>query len=392
MRGFPEVADVFRAHGTNYRQTHEMPLRHLRVMRAIEVCRTAVLGGHVDECDHCGSLTISYNSCRNRHCPKCQCLDKERWLEARKKDLIPVKYFHVVFTLPEPLRPLVLRNQKLLYQILFRASSDTLKELTRDPKHLGADIGFISLLHTWSQSLMDHPHLHCIVTAGGLSPDGKRWIPCKEDFFLPVKVLSRLFRGKFLAYLKNAYDKGQIAFPGQIAHLKQHHALKALLTTLYGQEWNVYCKPSFRNAETLMEYLGRYTHRVAISNDRLVKIEGDQVTFKYRDRNDNNQIKLMTLDAAEFIRRFLLHILPDGFVKIRHYGIFSTRNRKTKLAQCMALFGVRYPDQDQEKHRMPWEELLESITGVDPRICPYCGKGRMIRKQVLNLSTLALPP
>ncbi|MFO7986109.1 MAG: IS91 family transposase [Desulfatiglandaceae bacterium] len=392
MRGFPEVADVFRAHGTSYRQTHEMPLRHLRAMRAIEVCRTAVLGGHVDECDHCGSLKISYNSCRNRHCPKCQCLDKERWLEARKRDLVPVKYFHVVFTLPEPLRPLVLRNQKLLYQILFRASSETLKELTRDPKHLGADIGFISLLHTWSQTLMDHPHLHCIVTAGGLSPDGKRWIPCKEDFFLPAKVLSRLFRGKFLAYLKNAYDKGQIAFPGQIAHLKENHELKALLATLYGQEWNVYCKPSFRNAETLMEYLGRYTHRVAISNDRLVKIEGDQVTFKYRDRNDNNQIKLMTLDAAEFIRRFLLHILPDGFVKIRHYGIFSTRNRKTKLTQCMALFGVRYPEQDQEKHRMPWEELLESITGVDPRICPYCGKGRMIRKQVLNLSTLALPP
>lgn len=392
MRGFPEVADVFRAHGTTYRQTHEMPLRHLRAMRAIEVCRTAVLGGHVDECNHCGALKISYNSCRNRHCPKCQCLDKERWLEARKRDLVPVQYFHVVFTLPELLRPLVLRNQKLLYQILFRASSETLKELTRDPKHLGADIGFISLLHTWSQTLMDHPHLHCIVTAGGLSPDGKRWIPCKEDFFLPVKVLSRLFRGKFLAYLKKAYHKGQISFPGQTAYLKEEHELKVLLDTLYGQEWNVYCKPSFRNAETLMEYLGRYTHRVAISNDRLVKIEADQVTFKYRDRNDNNQIKQMTLDAAEFIRRFLLHILPDGFVKIRHYGIFSTRNRKTKLPQCMALFGVRQTEQNQENQRMPWQELLERITGVDPRICPYCGKGKMIRKQVLSPSTLALPP
>jgi hypothetical protein len=392
MRGFPEVADVFRAHGTTYRQTHEMPLRHLRAMRAIEVCRTAVLGGHVDECNHCGALKISYNSCRNRHCPKCQCLDKERWLEARKRDLVPVQYFHVVFTLPELLRPLVLRNQKVLYQILFSASSETLKELTRDPKHLGADIGFISLLHTWSQTLMDHPHLHCIVTAGGLSPDGKRWIPCKEDFFLPVKVLSRLFRAKFLAYLKKAYHKGQISFPGQTAYLKEEHELKVLLDTLYGQEWNVYCKPSFRNAETLMEYLGRYTHRVAISNDRLVKIEADQVTFKYRDRNDNNQIKQMTLDAAEFIRRFLLHILPDGFVKIRHYGIFSTRSRKTKLAQCMALFGVGYTDQVQEKHRTSWEDLLGRITGVDPRICPYCGKGKMICKQILNPSTLALPP
>jgi hypothetical protein len=361
-------------------------------MRAIEICRTALLGGHVDECDQCGAPKISYNSCRNRHCPKCQGLDKERWLEARKNDLLPVKYFHVVFTLPETLRPLALRNQKALYEILFRASSETLKELSGNPKHLGAQIGFISLLHTWSQTLMDHPHLHCIVTAGGLSPDGTRWIPCKKDFFLHVKVLSRLFRGKFLAYFKEAYEKGRISFPGKIAHLKEESALKALLNTLYGQEWNVYCKPSFRDAETLMEYLGRYTHRVAISNDRLVKMQGDQVTFKYRDRNDNDQIRLMSLDASEFIRRFLLHILPDGFVKVRHYGILSTRNRKTKLAQCMALFGVHHKDHNQEKRREPWEDLLERITGVDPRICPYCGKGRMIRKRVLDPAALPLPP
>lgn len=361
-------------------------------MRAIEVCRTAILGGHVDQCDHCGSLKISYNSCRNRHCPKCQCLDKERWLEARKRDLLPVRYFHVVFTLPEPLRPLALRNQKVLYQILFSASSETLKELTQDPKHLKAEIGFIALLHTWSQTLMDHPHLHCIVTAGGLSPDGKRWIPCKEDFFLPVKVLSRLFRGKFLAYLKKAYHKGQISFPGNIAHLKEEHELKALLTTLYGQEWNVYCKPSFRDAETLMEYLGRYSHRVAISNDRLVKIEGDKVTFKYRDRNDNDQIKLMILDASEFIRRFLLHILPDGFVKIRHYGILSVRNRKTKVPRCIRLLGVYQPQQNQQKTRLPWQDLLESITGVDPRICPKCGKGKMVLKEVLDPTAFPLPP
>jgi hypothetical protein len=361
-------------------------------MRAIEICRTALLGGHVDECDHCKALKISYNSCRNRHCPKCQCLDKERWLEARKNDLLPVRYFHVVFTLPEPLRPMALRNQKVLYQILFRASSQTLKELTQDPKHLGAEIGFIALLHTWSQTLIDHPHLHCIVTAGGLSPDGKQWIPGKEDFFLPVKVLSRLFRGKFLAYLKKAYDKGQISFPGRISHLKEQNELGALLNALYGQEWNVYCKPSFRDAETLMEYLGRYSHRVAISNNRLVKIEGNQVTFTYRDRNDNDQIKLMTLDASEFIRRFLLHILPDGFVKIRHYGILSTRNRKTKLPRCMRLLGVYQQQHNREKPRLPWQDLLERITGVDPRICPYCGKGKMVRKQVLDPSAFPLPP
>jgi hypothetical protein len=392
MRAFPEVADVFRAHGPAYRQSHELPSRHLRAMRAIEICRTALLGGHVDECDHCKALKISYNSCRNRHCPKCQCLDKERWLEARKNDLLPVRYFHVVFTLPEPLRPMALRNQKVLYQILFRASSQTLKELTQDPKHLGAEIGFIALLHTWSQTLIDHPHLHCIVTAGGLSPDGKRWIPGKEDFFLPVKVLSRLFRGKFLAYLKKAYDKGQISFPGRISHLKEQNELGALLNALYGQEWNVYCKPSFRDAETLMEYLGRYSHRVAISNNRLVKIEGNQVTFTYRDRNDNDQIKLMTLDASEFIRRFLLHILPDGFVKIRHYGILSTRNRKTKLPRCMRLLGVYQQQHNREKPRLPWQDLLERITGVDPRICPYCGKGKMVRKQVLDPSAFPLPP
>jgi hypothetical protein len=392
MRNFPEVADVFRAHGAAYRQAHEMPPRHLRAMRAIEICRTALLGGHVDECDQCGALKISYNSCRNRHCPKCQGLDKERWLEARKRDLLPVKYFHVVFTLPEPLRPLVLRNQKALYEILFRASSETLKELTQDPKHLGAQIGFISLLHTWSQTLMDHPHLHCIVTAGGLSPDGKQWVPCNEDFFLPVKVVSRLFRGKFLAYLKKAYEKNRISFPGKISHLKEENTLKALLNTLYGQEWNVYCKPAFLNAESLMEYLGRYTHRVAISNDRLVKMQGDQVTFKYRDRNDNDQIKLMTLGVSEFIRRFLLHILPDGFVKIRHYGILSTRNRKSKLARCMAFFGTPHTDQDQEKTRVPWEDLLEQITGVDPRVCPHCKKGKMVLKEVLDPAALPLPP
>ena len=361
-------------------------------MRAIEICRTAVLGGHVDGCDHCGALRVSYNSCRNRHCPKCQCLDKERWLEARKSDLLPVRYFHVVFTLPEDLRPLALRNQELLYQILFRASSETLKELTRDPKHLGGESGFIALLHTWSQTLMDHPHLHCIVTAGGLSTDGKRWIRCKKNFFVPVKVLSRLFRGKFLAYFKEAYEKNRISFPGKIAHLKEESSLKALLNTLYEQEWNVYCKPSFLDAETLMEYLGRYTHRVAISNNRLVKLEGDRVTFRYRDRNDNNTIKLMPLEASEFIRRFLLHILPDAFVKIRYYGILSNRNRKSKLARCTTLLGVYHLHRNREKSRVPWQDLLERITGVDPRICPYCGKGKMVLKEVLNPSALPLPP
>jgi len=316
MRGFPEVADIFRCYGPEYRKDHEMPLRHLRAMRAIEICRTARLGGHVEQCDHCGHLRISYNSCRNRHCPKCQCLDKERWLEARKKDLLATEYFHIVFTIPETLRSLALRNQKVLYNILFKAASESIKELAKDPNYLGAEVGFIAILHTWSQTLTDHPHLHCIVTGGGLSADGKKWIPCKNSFFIPVKVLSELFRGKFLGYLKEAKENKKLIFPGQISHLKEDRSFKAMLNTLYDQHWVVYCKPPFSNAETVLEYLGRYTHRVAVSNDRLIKIEGKQVTFQYRDRKENDRVKLMTLNASEFIRRFLLHILPDGFVKI----------------------------------------------------------------------------
>lgn len=361
-------------------------------MRAIEICRTEELGGHKDECDHCGRVRISYNSCRNRHCPKCQCLDKERWLEARKEDILPSHYFHVVFTLPEGLRDLCLRNQAGAYMTLFRAASETLKELTEDPKHLGAEVGFIVVLHTWSQTLIDHPHVHCIVTGGGLSPDGLRWIPCKENFFLPEKVLALLFRGKFLAYLKEAYKKGRLVFPGKIAHLKEKSAFKVLLDELYKQEWVVDCRPPFGNAEMVMDYLGRYTHRVAISNDRLVKLEGGKVIFRYRDRKDGDKVKQMILEASEFIRRFLLHILPDGFVKIRHYGILSNRNRKTKLLLCKRLLGVDRRAEITEKKRESWQDLLTRVTGNDPRICPYCGKGRMALKEVINPSAPPLAP
>ncbi|HID30733.1 MAG TPA: IS91 family transposase, partial [Desulfobacterales bacterium] len=368
----------------------EVPLRQLRAMRAIEICRTAALGGHVEECDQCGALRISYNSCRNRHCPKCQCLDRERWLKARQKDLLPTPYFHLVFTLPEGLRPLALRNQESIYQILFKAASGTLKELTEDPKYLGAEVGFIAIIHTWSQTLMDHPHLHCIVTGGGLSSDGKKWIPCKKNFFIPVKVLSRLFRGKFLAHLKEGRDKEDLSFPGNIAHLKEKGTFKAMLDHLYEQEWVVYCKPPFQDAETVMEYLGRYTHRVAITNNRLVSLQADQVTFRYRDRKQNDSIKLMTLHASEFIRRFLLHVLPDGFMKIRYYGILSNRNRHTKLLLCKRLFGLHCPQQEEEKES--WQDLLARVTGIDPRTCLSCGKGKMVFKEVLDPSAFPLPP
>jgi hypothetical protein len=253
-------------------------------------------------------------------------------------------------------------------------------------------VGFIAVLHTWSQTLIDHPHLHCIVTGGGLSLDAKAWIPCKGEFFLPIKVLSRLFRGKFLAYLQEAYEKGKLVFPGKITPVERKSVFKSLLRDLYKQEWVVYCKPPLRSAESVMEYLGRYTHRVAISNDRLVKMEGGRVTFRYRDRGDNDRVRLMTLDADEFMRRFLLHILPDGFVKIRHYGILSNRSGKAKLSLCKRVLGVDCRAEGSEKRIESWQELLTRITGVDPRICASCGKGKMVLKEVLNPSAPPLAP
>jgi len=390
MKRSLEVADIFRAFGLAYREAHEMPRRHLRVMRAIEICRTAELGGHRDQCDHCGTIRISYNSCRNRHCPKCQCLEKERWFEAREKDLLSTPYFHVVFTLPEGLRPLALRNQKVIYSLLFKAVSETLTELARDSNHLGAEIGFMAILHTWSQTLIDHPHLHCLVTGGGLSLDGSRWLRSKKGFFLPVKVLSCLFRGKFLDGLKRVHEAGELRFPGQIEELKEASAFKRLLTNLYRQEWVVYCKPPLKRPEKVMDYLGRYTHRVALSNDRLVKLEGNEVTFRWRDSADNDKIKLLTLEAFEFIRRFLLHVLPEQFVKIRYYGILSHRNRKGKLLRCKRLLGMLIPEQSKQVLKETWQDLLTRITGIDLRICPYCGKGKMIQRETLPPCSIGL--
>jgi len=392
MKPSLEVADIFRAFGPAYREVHghEMPVRHLRAMRAIEICRTVELGGHIDQCDHGGALRISYNSCRNRHCPKCQSLEKERWLEARKKDLLPTSYFHPVFTLPEGLRPLTLRNQELIYSLLFKAASETLTELANDPKHLGVEIGFMAILHTWSQTLIDHPHLHCLVTGGGLSPDGKRWISSKKDFFIPVKALSRLFRGKFLDGLKKVYEAGELRFVGQIEPLKEAPAFKKLLTDLYHQEWVVHCEPPFKNPQKVIDYLGRYTHRVALSNDRLVKMEGTRVTFRWRDSVDNNKIKLLTLEAFEFIRRFLFHVLPDHFVKIRYYGILSHRSLKGKLLRCKKLLGVSTDKEPQDVPEETWEDLLTRITGIDPRVCPHCGKGKMVWKEILSVCSVGL--
>jgi hypothetical protein len=385
-----EVSDIFRKHGQAYRAAHKMPLNHIRTMRAIERCRTAELGGHVDECDCCGRIRISYNSCRNRHCPKCQFLKKEKWLEERKEDLLPVPYFHVVFTIPAKLNPLTLRNKRVLYNILFRSVSETLFELARDPKHLGVEIGFISILHTWRQNLMDHPHIHCIVTGGGLSPDGTRWRSCRKGFFIHVKVLSRLFRGKVLDYLKKSRETKELEFPGTIANLKNPVHFAALEKELYNQEWVVYAKPPFKNSETLLDYLGRYTHRIAIGNHRLLKMENGEVFFLWRDYADGKKKKIMRLDASEFIRRFLLHVLPEGFVKIRYYGLLANRKSHTMLTQCRKLLETAQTS-NKNAHET-WREFLKRVCGMDLITCPFCKKGRMVKKEILLPVRCNSPP
>jgi hypothetical protein len=384
-----ELQDIFYEHGEDYRKAHRLPLNVLKAMTAIETCRTAELGGHVDECDECGHVRISYNSCRNRHCPKCQTLAKERWLEDRKKDILPVGYFHVVFTIPEELNYLALTNQKEIYSILFQAASETLLELARDRKYLGAEIGFTSILHTWGQNLMHHPHVHCIVPSGGLSLDGVRWINSRENFFIPVKVLSRKFRGKFLYYLKKSYYNNELKLIGDNHELLENQAFQCFRDKLYKKEWIVYCKPPFSSAEHVLEYLGRYTHRVAISNNRLVFFDNGYVTFKWRDYRDNNKQKFMTVTAEEFIRRFLMHVLPDKFVKIRHYGILSNRNRVTKLKKCKELTGTVFKITSISK--LSSTELLFKLTGIDLNICPCCTKGKMLRTGKLQPKNFSPP-
>jgi len=376
-----EVADIFREFGPNYRKHHKLTKHMHRVMNAIERCRTSALGGHIDECNQCGHIKISYNSCRNRHCPKCQGLVREKWLLARGNDLLPVGYFHIVFTIPDDLNAFALRNQQQIYTLLFKASSETLMELGKDPKYLGAEIGHISILHTWGQNLMDHPHVHSIVPAGGLSLDGERWIHTRKKFFIPIKVISRVYRGKFMAYFKEACQKGEIKFPGQLRRFGDSEELKVLVDTLYKKEWIVYCKEPFSNPMRVMEYLGRYTHRVAISNDRIINSQNGRVSFKWKDYADHNKHKIMELDGEEFIRRFLLHVLPLKFVKFRHYGILSNRSRKTKLTRCQDIFGIKR--EYQETIKQTWEELILQIKGIDIQACPVCNTGQMIRKELI---------
>jgi hypothetical protein len=378
-----EVADIFREYGPDYRRQHHGSLSYeqLRVMHAIEVCRTAALGGHVEECDQCGHQRIHYNSCRNRHCNKCQSLNQAQWLERRQTELLPVEYFHVVFTVPAQIAALAYQNKKVVYAILFRAVNATLRTIAADPKHLGAELGFLAVLHTWGQTLEHHPHIHCVVPGGGLAPDGQRWISCRPRFFLPVKVLSRCFRRLFLQYLDEAVQAGELQFFSDLEYLSHPAAWREYLADARGREWVVYAKPPFGGPKQVLDYLGRYTHRVAISNHRLVQLEGGQVSFRWKDYRDQSRPKVMTLVVDEFIRRFLLHVLPPGFQRIRQYGLLSNRSRDVKLARCRELLQVTVVLPAVESG--DWRAKYEEVTGESLDRCPICRQGRMVRVEIL---------
>ena len=365
-----EVADIVRSYGTAFVKQHGCWLTtlHLRVLRAIAACRTAALGGHVEQCDRCGQRAISYNSCLNRHCPKCQAAARQTWLAERSAELLPVPYYHV-FTLPHLLAPLALQNKSLVYGLLFRAVAETLLQIAADPKRLGAKIGFMAVLHTWGQTLLHHPHLHCVVPAGGLSPDHRRWIPCGDRFFLPVHVLRVVFRGKFLQALERAFKKHKLTLAGQLTPLQSPANFAALLRAAAQPNWVVYAKRPFAGPAQVLTYLSRYTHRIAITNSRLLSMANGRVTFRWRDYAHGHQTRTMTLEANEFLRRFLLHVLPTSFVRIRYFGLLANRHRAQLLALCRSHLKTSPPP---------------PITGDDGHLCPSCRSGKMRVVEVLS--------
>lgn len=387
-----EVAEIFRRYGTAYREQHadSMSVAQRRVMSAIEQCRTAALGGHLERCDACGHERNCYNSCRDRHCPKCQSLARAQWIEERQCELLDVPYFHVVFTVPEEIAAVAYQNKRVVYNILFRATAETLTTIAADPKHLGAQIGFFAVLHTWGQNLHFHPHLHCVVPGGGLSPDAQRWLSCRPGFFLPVRVLSRLFRRLFLTALKRSFDTGKLKFFGALEHLREPCAFARHLHQAKQPEWVVYAKRPFAGPQQVLDYVGRYTHRVAISNNRLLNIDNHQVRFQWKDYRHHDRVKTMTLSADEFIRRFLLHVLPAGFQRIRYYGFLGSRSRQEKLALCRRLLGmpVTVPTATAEHD---YRDRFEDLTGSSLRQCPQCHHGHMLPVAILPRSPSACP-
>ena len=379
-RPTPELADIFRQHGPAYRQAHSLPLYQHRLMQAIETCRTEVMGGVVEWCDHCQYTHIRYRSCRNRHCPKCQGAAREKWLQQRTAELLPAEYFHVVFTLPESIAAIAFYNKEVVYDLLFAATAETLLTIAGDPEHLGVEIGFFAVLHSWGQNLHFHPHLHCIVPGGGLSADHDRWIPSRTGFFLPVKVLSRLFRRLFLEALEKAYAAGQLQFFGDLEPLRDPPAFARYLTPLKNTDWVVYAKPPFGGPQQVLQYLGRYTHRVAISNRRLLALEDGQVSFQWKDYRDQQQQKVMTVSAEEFIQRFLQHSLPPRFQRIRYYGFLANCHRAAKLDLCRRLLAT--PCTDLLPCPTDCRDLLAALTTSHLSLCPQCGVGILIRIQL----------
>ncbi|HET9247166.1 MAG TPA: IS91 family transposase [Xanthobacteraceae bacterium] len=382
MRPALEVADIFRRHGAAYRADHAGSLTsgQRRVMAAIEVCRTAALGGHVERCEDCGETRIAYNSCRNRHCPKCQGLARAQWLSDRQGDLLPVPYFHVVFTVPAPIASIALQNKAVVYDILFRAAAETVQTIAADPKHLGATIGMTAVLHTWGQNLFHHPHVHCIVPGGGLSPEG-RWVACRPGFLLSVRVLSRLFRRLFLERVRAAFNAGMLDFFGELVGLAKPAAFAAHLRALRSVEWVVYAKRPFGGPQQVLDYLGRYTHRVAIANTRLIGVVDGEVRFRWKDYRHPQRPKIMTLPVAEFIRRFMLHVLPDGFRRIRHFGFLANAHRSAKLAVIRGLLQVPEPVRAPEP--VDYRERYARLFGLSLDICPACG-GHLVEIAVLK--------
>jgi hypothetical protein len=378
-----EVAGIFRQHGPAYRQQHALPLHQHRLMQAIENCRTAAMGGAVEWCDHCPHTRIVYGSCRNRHCPKCQGLARECWIQQRTAELLPVPYFHVVFTVPEQIAAIAFYNKEVVYAILFRTVAETLLTIARDPQHPGAAIGFFAVLHTWGQNLLLHPHLHCVVPGGGLSPDGE-WKACLPGFFLPVRVLSRLFRRLFLEALAKAFADGELQFFSDLEQLREAAPFAQYLAPLRQAEWVVYAKPPFGGPQQVIEYLGRYTHRVAISNHRLVALAESRVSFRWKDYRDQQTQKVMTVSAAEFIRRFLLHALPPGFPRIRYYGLMANCHRAEKLQVCRRLLAA--PMADLLPVPADYRDFYAALTGKNLRLCPECGIGTMIRMELAPVS------
>jgi hypothetical protein len=385
-----EVADIVRAHGDEFCQAHgeSLSVGQKRVLRAIECCRTAALGGHLERCDQCGHERNAYNSCGDRHCPKCQSLARAKWLEKRRAELLPCEYFHVVFTLPEALAPLALQNKRQMYGLLFRATAETLQSIGADPKHLGAQLGFFCVLHSWGQTLTHHPHLHCVVPGGGISLDGSRWVACRPGFFLPARVLMCRFRRLYLRYLKQVHTAGKLHFFGELQHLSDPQSFMRYLAPLRKRKWVVYAKAPFGGPEKVLDYLGRYTHRVAISNHRLQELKDGQVIFTYKDYKHEHRRKVMTLPADEFLRRLLMHVLPDGFQRIRHYGLLGNRHRAENLARCRELLAVPAPVPQPPGN---YQERSQQLTGHDPLQCPKCKSGKMVRIAPLPIGRLVQP-